>query len=389
MHIGLLREYLEADMRPTTPLTFAFDGERAIDDFILLTIVCGNDFTPHLPSFDIGEGVLDTLLRVYREQLPLWGSYLSDRGLIDLACLERLMRTMGEMEEEVFALRAEEAARFERKKRRGHGRPGVGVADFEEEDAKGGGDDPREEAGDVLAASAADETLAAAASRLAIAASEEDGSQFTETRVIDRRQPAAVPSATLEGPASFKERYYKEKFGISYRRGIAADDAVLQQVVHSFVEALQWVLLYYFRGCPSWGWFYMSHYAPMTSACGCGLKSCLYRQGLLFVSCLAHFVFTRPARSLACFNFIGDLVDLSSSPVSFRLGGPFLPFQQLLGCLPASSSNFLPSCYRELMTQSSSPLLRFYPDVAHIKVDMNGKWEKRAGSSGSRFVVLL
>ncbi len=68
----------------------------------------------------------------------------------------------------------------------------------------------------------------------------------------------------------------------------------------------------------------------------------------------------------------GDLVDLASTPLSFRLGKPFLPFQQLLGCLPASSAGFLPPCYRELMTLSSSPLLQFYPEVASIKVDMNG-----------------
>lgn len=41
--------------------------------------------------------------------------------------------------------------------------------------------------------------------------------------------------------------------GITYKRGVEADDAVLRQVVHSFLEALQWVMLYYYRGCPSWG----------------------------------------------------------------------------------------------------------------------------------------
>ena len=68
-----------------------------------------------------------------------------------------------------------------------------------------------------------------------------------------------------------------------------------------------------------------------------------------------------------------DLVNLGAEPISFRLGTPFLPFQQLLGCLPASSAGFLPSCYRELMVSTESPLRAFYPDVASIKVDMNGK----------------
>lgn len=120
-------------------------------------------------------------------------------------------------------------------------------------------------------------------------------------------------------------------------------------------------MAYYYRGCPSWGWFYPFHYAPMTS----------------------------------------DLIDLTSYPLSFELGTPFRydqaaepapapappptttphhlpssplltlsrttntnrPFQQLLGCLPAASSKFLPSSYANLMCNAASPLIEYYPDV--------------------------
>ena len=37
MHIGLLREYLEVDMRPAHPIPFAYDAERAVDDFVLVS----------------------------------------------------------------------------------------------------------------------------------------------------------------------------------------------------------------------------------------------------------------------------------------------------------------------------------------------------------------
>ena len=68
-----------------------------------------------------------------------------------------------------------------------------------------------------------------------------------------------------------------------------------------------------------------------------------------------------------------DLTDLGRFTVRFRRGQPFLPFQQLLACLPAASADFLPAPYRRLMTHESSPLIAYYPPVDEIKVDMNGK----------------
>ncbi|RYE83401.1 MAG: hypothetical protein EOO65_04020, partial [Methanosarcinales archaeon] len=155
-------------------------------------------------------------------------------------------------------------------------------------------------------------------------------------------------------------QYYFEKLGFRFGTGAKADEDMLYSMVASYTEALQWVMLYYIRGCPSWGWFYPFHYAPM----------------------------------------ISDLRNLTDIPVAFVLGKPFLPFQQLLGCLPAASANFLPACYRyapphslcvdrtrlvrarlacaydlvcvclacsSLMTSPTSPLIDFYPPVQTIK----------------------
>lgn len=88
LHIGVLREYLEMDLRPRRAMSFKYDAERIIDDFVLMTFLCGNDFVPHLPSLDIGEGALDTLFAVYRETLPALGGYLTHQGDVDTARLE-------------------------------------------------------------------------------------------------------------------------------------------------------------------------------------------------------------------------------------------------------------------------------------------------------------
>ena len=75
------------------------------------------------------------------------------------------------------------------------------------------------------------------------------------------------------------------------------------------------------------------------------------------------------------------LIDMTSlvecnHRISFDLGQPFRPFQQLLGCLPPGSKSLLPKKYQWLMSNDMSPVLEFYP--LDFDIDQNGKknpWE--------------
>ncbi len=49
LHINVLREYLDAEFRALN-LPFPYSLERAIDDFIVVCFLAGNDFLPRLPS---------------------------------------------------------------------------------------------------------------------------------------------------------------------------------------------------------------------------------------------------------------------------------------------------------------------------------------------------
>ncbi|CCE64261.1 hypothetical protein TPHA_0H00510 [Tetrapisispora phaffii CBS 4417] len=108
------------------------------------------------------------------------------------------------------------------------------------------------------------------------------------------------------------------------------------EIARNYVEGLQWVLYYYYRGCPSWSWYYKGHYAPRISDLAKGLDQ--------------TFVFEKRH--------------------------PFTPFQQLMAVLPERSKNLIPAVLRPLMFDEKSPILDFYPN--EVQLDKNGKsadWE--------------
>lgn len=105
---------------------------------------------------------------------------------------------------------------------------------------------------------------------------------------------------------------------------------------NEYIRAIQWILHYYYRGVPSWGWYYPYHYAP----------------------------------------YITDIKNFQQLDYTFDLGHPFLPYQQLLAVLPPTSKQLLPNAYRGLMTEADSEILEYYPEK--FDTDMNGKkqeWE--------------
>ncbi|KHJ78398.1 hypothetical protein OESDEN_21981, partial [Oesophagostomum dentatum] len=128
-----------------------------------------------------------------------------------------------------------------------------------------------------------------------------------------------------------KRLYYREK--MKYANITKSE---LREQAEGYVRAIQWNLHYYYKGCVSWNWFYPHHYSP----------------------------------------YISDVVDFSNMDMTFELGEPFKPFEQLLAVLPAASAECLPKPFRDLMCNKESPIADFYP--TDFKTDLNGKkndWE--------------
>uniref|UniRef100_A0A6P7H425 5'-3' exoribonuclease 1-like n=1 Tax=Diabrotica virgifera virgifera TaxID=50390 RepID=A0A6P7H425_DIAVI len=130
---------------------------------------------------------------------------------------------------------------------------------------------------------------------------------------------------------NFKKEYYKEK--MEY---VDVTPEVMRDQAEGYVRAIQWNLNYYYNGCCSWSWFYPHHYAP----------------------------------------YISDIKGFTDLKLEFDMGKPFLPYEQLLGVLPAASKKLLPEAYHGLMTEENSIIIDYYPEK--FETDLNGKkqaWE--------------
>lgn len=105
LDVSILREYLavELDLRTSTP----FDLERALDDWVFLIFFVGNDFLPHLPSLEIREGAIDTLLAIWKKEFDNMGGYVTNHGQVDLEKAQYILNGLANAEDDIFRRRKE------------------------------------------------------------------------------------------------------------------------------------------------------------------------------------------------------------------------------------------------------------------------------------------
>ncbi|KAH9927111.1 exoribonuclease 2, partial [Epithele typhae] len=444
LDVSVLREYLEAELNvPQTP--FAFNLEQAIDDWVLLIFFVGNDFLPHLPSLEIREGAIDTLLKIWRTELSRMGGYITNHGQLEMSRAQIILEALASREDDIFRKRREGEERQDQNAKRrkiekdmaskkstgpsaslnltaaptapsglpsrpdfaakadsiGLGGPKTAEAtSYASIAAQAMGGSNRDvvanRAAIRLANLSAAETLKAQMAALVppvVSVQPESGAQGPPAEPSANAEPSAdaepaaaddVPMAdgseprgmkrTIEdvendddtaagddvpayedeeAPAGadptlamkvnpdgtveqddfvklwepgYRERYYRQKFNVEY-----SDLEFRKQVTRCYVEGMAWVLHYYYQGTPSWQWYYPFHFAP----------------------------------------FAADFEDLEKMDITFDIGQPFKPFEQLMGVFPAASRSHIPAPFHDLMTDTESPIIDFYPTT--FQIDMNGK----------------
>jgi 5'-3' exoribonuclease 1 len=386
MHLCIVREYLELefqDLKAQGAMPFPFDMERIIDDFILMAFFVGNDFLPNLPHLHINEGALATMFRIYKAVLPKCDGYINENGKVNLQRLGLLLDELGKEEYRFFEHENEDASwlrgkkmlendEVEKMRAKARGKLIVSsdqkalwkqkirkfltnrtsqtldlgaelkAADrkFVQELAEAAhlewSTKPDDEGHRHLilsfpARDEEDEDDEEAQSAVLRIVKRYDNAQALDLTSADAQ--AAMEAKYKQKFQEWKDKYYFEKFEDWTPEN---KEEELRKLTENYVQGLQWVLYYYYRGIASWPWFYGYHYSPM----------------------------------------ISDVMKGLNADLNFKLGQPFRPNEQLMGVLPDRSKKIVPSVYWELMTDPKSPIIDFYP--RDFELDMNGKkmdWE--------------
>lgn len=389
MHLCVVREYLELEfqqLKEPGVLSFPFDMERIIDDFILMAFFVGNDFLPNLPHLHINEGALALMFETYKSILPTTKGYINEGGYINLERLGVLLDELQNQEYRNFESENSDASWLKSKEKgliQEQAKPNkkgqLVISTPQKEIFKqvkkwvnsSGSSVNRPPLNLPVSLPARDrefvKSLAEslhiewktiegdAGSRhmqLAFPApleadndedEEDEEAQTALFRVIKRYDNAKIVDVSGDDAQAEMERKYQQKFigwkDQYYRSKMdwgLDDETNMTALAENYVQGLQWVLFYYYRGVASWPWFFQYHYSPMISDVKKGLKV----------------------------------------NMDFQLGQPFRPFQQLMGVLPDRSKTIVPEAYHDLMTNPASPIFDFYP--RDFELDMNGKkmeWE--------------
>lgn len=415
LHVSVLREYLAAELHVRNQ-PFPFDLERALDDWVFMCFFVGNDFLPHLPSLDIRENGIDTLIAIWRDNIPSMGGYLTQDGSVAFQRAQLILQGLAKQEDAIFRRRRQgeerraanekrrkeqEQARNEeraQKRRRSspvydspsHNRPrGGGPSDGPppglELITPGRGHLDKEtrelthsmvtNRGAVYRANMENKSAAAVLkSKLMKGSQDEPAAEETSTpaengqsaiETIEQDSPSVLGKRKAEDVDESNDKEAEEP-GTPGRDSPpvpvkAKDDEPPPDTVRLWEPG--YADRYYeqkFGVDPEDHKF--RHKVGRAYAEGLAWVLLYYFQGCPSWTWYYPYHYA---------PFAADFVDIGDMEVNFQKGKPFKPFEQLMGVLPASSNHALPKIFHPLMSDPTSEIIDFYPE--DFAVDLNGK----------------
>lgn len=414
LHVSVLREYLNAELQvPQQP--FPFDLERALDDWVFMCFFVGNDFLPHLPALDVRENGIDTLIAIWRDNLPAMGGYLTQDGQVNFARAQLILQGVAKQEDAIFRRRRqaeerkaanqrrreeqEKARKEEHSNKRRRSSPSYGPPAHK--GPKGGDNAPpagielitpgrghldkdtREltqsmvaNRGAIYRANMENKSAAAVLkSKLLKGGQDEPPAEAeptpTETEnksneapeqeqgessVLGKRKPGDESSDKPEEEAGTPGRDSPPPPAAKPKENEEPQDSV-RLWEPGYADR------YYeqkFNVDPEDHEF--RHKVARAYAEGLAWVLLYYFQGCPSWTWYYPYHYA---------PFAADFVDIADIVLEFSKGQPFKPFEQLMGVLPAASNHALPEVFHDLMSNPESEIIDFYPE--DFPVDLNGK----------------
>eukprot|EP00045_Choanoeca_perplexa_P015867 m.206175 g.206175 ORF g.206175 m.206175 type:complete len:1229 (+) comp17100_c0_seq1:60-3746(+) len=432
LRINILREYLakEMDQGANYSCVGGFNLERVLDDFVFMCFFVGNDFLPHLPSLEIREGAIDTIMDLYQKDFHVFGGYLTQNGEVDLARVEMLLKGLAEVEDEILSKRREGDERYKKKKQdikdkkttqehlklirecTSEHSHDIVMAGHTNSQRGAGSDRGSRIVPDVTGAHAGMEVTAehfriknrTTGGRRALR-SGVNSRTAENLALLDRIREFAddespqrarqMPLKGLNGYLRSLAHGYCDELGLKHESQgtdpnrfimVARDDSDEDTDVEvSAGDAFNATLKEQMREdaivpehedkikLGSQGWrdrYYENKFGPEVDRRGI-IQS--YVEGLVWVMryyyqgcCSWNWYFP-----FHYAPFAADFVNVKDLVISFEKGRPFLPYEQLMAVFPAGSSHALPESYQKLMVDPESPIISFYP--TEFALDLNGK----------------
>lgn len=425
LHVSILREYLEAEMYvPQQP--FRFDLERALDDWVFMCFFVGNDFLPHLPSLDIREDGIDTLIAIWRDNIPLMGGYVTKDGHVDLERAQFILDGLAKQEDAIFRRRRQTEERRDANAKRRK------IEDQNRENSRNAtsesyGSNGRRKSPDYSPTpnsggrgKAADPRIAPPGLALfkpSKAPLTKEDKAITHDFVVNRGAIAQANQANKSAAAVLKSQLHGKNNGES-PAAPAADssgaDTTDQSTEQDGTNGLQTPASALGKrkaelmeddetgtSTPDtpdstskppadsdepppdnvrlWEEGYADRYYeqkfkvdPKDIAFRNQVARA-YVEGLAWV--LLYYFQGCPSWTWYYPHhyapFAADFVELSKLDMKFEKGRIFKPFEQLMGVLPAASNHAIPEVFRSLMSDEDSEILDFYP--TDFPIDLNGK----------------
>ncbi|KRY67924.1 5'-3' exoribonuclease 1, partial [Trichinella pseudospiralis] len=334
LHLILLREYICLEFEHLKQVKpDVYDEEKIIDDWIFMSFFIGNDFIPNVPMLITNENALPNVWLAYQNAFPKMNGYLNNCGHLNIPNLKIFLNELKEFEYQKYEiylrtrgwLKSKRAQRDAQEQNRGKDfsatSTSLEISSFGSQSGTANGSlDSFFQSVVVFSEKLSDtcgSTLETDDDGVIFDNDDEDSEDTVDMKSETCDELYEI-SLTEEGSDMWLHSSFR-KFRASYYKkklSIAYDD----------YSALQ-------KRCNG---FYGFHYAP----------------------------------------FVSDLCDFNVEKITFELGKPFLPFQQMLAVLPPASRNLLPEPYQDLMINPDSPLIYAYPE--DVERDMNGKkyeWE--------------